>query len=90
MSSLSTVFVPRSAPAAGASLQGMPAAQASGAKSQPKMRCRVSGSASGMRPRSALARYTSATSTMSIATIWISSPTPSTVPRVTASIALAS
>ncbi len=77
-------------PAVGAWSQGMPISQHTGAISQPSMRCNDSGAPakSGSSPRMALARCTSATSTISMAQMVSSSSRPATVPLTMASMVL--
>ncbi len=64
---------------------GTPMAQASGQNSQPATRCKVS-PVSGSN--AAFASATSATNTMSDAMMPSSSPSPSAVPRTSASMVL--
>jgi hypothetical protein len=68
----------------------MPISQTTGANSQPSIRCRVGGCAVDRRQQTstALPRLTSATITISMAMILSSSGIASSVPRVTASMAL--
>ena len=77
-------------PAVTAWSHGMPISQHTGAITMPSMRCSEIGApaTSGRRPRMALARCTSATSTISMAQMLSSSSRPAAVPLTIASMVL--
>ena len=90
VNSVSTSFTPRSEPAVEASSHRMPSAQASGAKTMPRIRSTEIGApaTSPMAPRMPLTIATRATNTIRVAATLSTIERPSEVPLIRASTEL--